>query len=39
MSADVTIRVLGGARQVGKSAVLLKLRGRNFLLDYGVDIS
>ncbi|RLE68693.1 MAG: MBL fold metallo-hydrolase [Thermoprotei archaeon] len=39
MSSGLKIRVLGGARRVGKSAILVSSRESSVLLDYGVDIS
>jgi len=39
MTEELRIRLLGGARRVGKSAVLVSSRNLNVLLDYGVDIS
>ncbi|MEM1690600.1 MAG: MBL fold metallo-hydrolase [Thermofilaceae archaeon] len=33
------VRILGGGRRVGKTAMLLEVDGTRVLLDYGVDIS
>lgn len=39
MAGKLRIKLLGGARRVGKSAVLVSGGDANSLLDYGVDIS
>ncbi|MEM3969274.1 MAG: MBL fold metallo-hydrolase, partial [Thermofilum sp.] len=36
--ADVNLKFLGGAREVGRSAILLGIEEKQLLLDYGVSI-
>ncbi|MCC6043435.1 MAG: MBL fold metallo-hydrolase, partial [Desulfurococcaceae archaeon] len=33
------IKVLGGGREVGRAAILLKDSGKSILLDYGVNFN
>lgn len=39
MKEDLTMKFLGGVRQIGCSSVLLKANGRKFVFDYGIDPS